>query len=115
MAGENHLVERLRAGSRGREEATFAELPGGARRRYADLFDEATRIAVVLRASGLEPGDRVAAQVEKSLSAIALYLGTVMAGGVFLPLKTKVQKAALRAAYAETFAGRRAEAESGKG
>lgn len=51
MTGENHLVERLRAGSRGREEASFAELPDGARLRYEDLFDEAARTAVVLRAS----------------------------------------------------------------
>ena len=36
--------------------------------------------------SGLQPGDRVAAQVEKSPEALALYLGTIRAGGVFLPL-----------------------------
>ena len=37
---------------------------------------------------GVKPGDRVAAQVEKSVEAIVLYLGTVRAGGVFLPLNT---------------------------
>ena len=35
-----------------------------------------------------EPGDRVAVQVEKSIEALVLYLATVRAGGVFLPLNT---------------------------
>ena len=37
---------------------------------------------------GVQPGDRVAAQVGKSIEALMLYLGTVRAGGVFLPLNT---------------------------
>ncbi|MDE2579842.1 MAG: malonyl-CoA synthase, partial [Hyphomicrobiales bacterium] len=37
---------------------------------------------------GVKPGDRVAAQVEKSLAAVMLYLGCVRAGAVFLPLNT---------------------------
>ena len=40
------------------------------------------------RRSASKPGDRVAAQVEKSVEAIVLYLATVRAGGVFLPLNT---------------------------
>ena len=36
----------------------------------------------------MKPGDRVAAQIEKSVAAIVLYLATVRAGGVFLPLNT---------------------------
>ena len=38
--------------------------------------------------SASEPGDRVAAQVEKSPEALFLYLGCVRAGAVFLPLNT---------------------------
>jgi malonyl-CoA/methylmalonyl-CoA synthetase len=41
-----------------------------------------------LLAAGVASGDRVAAQVEKSPEALALYLATVRAGAVFLPLNT---------------------------
>ena len=84
----NYLAGRLRAASIGREQACFAELVGGRGRAvsYGEMFDAAERIAAVLVAAGVEPGDRVAAQVEKSLEAVQLYLGTVLAGGVFLPL-----------------------------
>ena len=50
-----------------------------------ELFATAERIAAVLAASGIRRGDRVAVQVEKSPEAVQLYLGTVLAGGVFLP------------------------------
>ena len=46
------------------------------------------RVATVLCDAGLEPGDRVAAQVPKCVGALELYVGTVLAGGVFLPLNT---------------------------
>jgi malonyl-CoA/methylmalonyl-CoA synthetase len=42
----------------------------------------------VLVSRGVKPGDRVAVQVEKSVANIVLYLGTVRAGAVYLPLNT---------------------------
>ena len=45
-------------------------------------------MAAALVAKGLQPGDRVAAQIEKSPQGLVLYLGTLLAGGVFLPLNT---------------------------
>ena len=36
----------------------------------------------------MKPGDRVAAQVEKSAEALLLYLGALRAGAVYLPLNT---------------------------
>ena len=39
-----------------------------------------------IAAAGVKPGDRVAAQVDKSNEALFLYLGCVRAGAVFLPL-----------------------------
>ena len=35
-----------------------------------------------------KPGDRVAVQIEKSVEALVLYLATVRAGAVYLPLNT---------------------------
>jgi malonyl-CoA/methylmalonyl-CoA synthetase len=42
----------------------------------------------VLVQAGVKPGDRVAAQTEKSVPALVLYLATVRAGAVYLPLNT---------------------------
>ena len=68
--------------------AVFIELADGMRWNYGDLLDETARVANALLSLGIQPGDRVAAQVDKSVSAVALYLGTVRAGAVFLPLNT---------------------------
>ncbi|HEY8382565.1 MAG TPA: malonyl-CoA synthase [Microvirga sp.] len=64
------------------------ETQGGARYSYEDLVAWSGRLAGALRELGVRPGDRVAVQVEKSSAALVLYLATVRAGGVFLPLNT---------------------------
>ena len=64
------------------------ETLSGERITYADLVARTGRMANALAATGGRPGDRVAAQIEKSVEAIVLYLATVRAGGVFLPLNT---------------------------
>ncbi len=53
---------------------------------YGAMMDETARLANGLVGLGLKRGDRVAVQVEKSIDALFLYLATVRAGGVFLPL-----------------------------
>ena len=60
----------------------------GTRITYADLIARAGQMANVLVARGVKTGDRVAAQTEKSVSALVLYLATVRAGAVYLPLNT---------------------------
>src|SRR3984885_12192176 len=55
---------------------------------YGDLIARAGQIANVLVANGVKPGDRVAAQTEKSVAGLVLYLATVRAGAVYLPLNT---------------------------
>src|SRR6202012_4385660 len=64
------------------------EMLDGTRISYGDLIGEAGRIANVLVANGVKPGDRVAAQPEKSVPGLVLYLATVRAGAVYLPLNT---------------------------
>jgi malonyl-CoA/methylmalonyl-CoA synthetase len=64
------------------------ETTDGARITYGDLIARAGRIANVLVARGVKPGDRVAAQTEKSVPGLVLYLATVRAGAVYLPLNT---------------------------
>ncbi len=55
---------------------------------YKALSDMTGRFANALTGNGVEAGDRVAVQVEKSPEALALYLACVRAGAIFLPLNT---------------------------
>jgi malonyl-CoA/methylmalonyl-CoA synthetase len=67
---------------------TFIETPDGIRLTYGDVEATAARMAHVLLARGVAPGDRVAVQVEKSPAAILLYLACLRAGAAYLPLNT---------------------------
>lgn len=55
---------------------------------YAQLHRRTAQWAHALCGLGVQPGDRVAAQIDKSLEGIALYLGTLRAGAAFLPLNS---------------------------
>src|ERR1700690_1912110 len=55
---------------------------------YGNLISRAGQMANVLVDRGVKPGDRVAAQTEKSVPGLVLYLATVRAGAVYLPLNT---------------------------
>src|SRR5256884_4399214 len=60
----------------------------GQRVSYGDLISRAGQMANVLMWRGVKPGDRVAAQTEKSVPGLVLYLAAVRAGAVYLPLNT---------------------------
>ena len=60
----------------------------GQRISYGDLIARAGQMANLLVSSGVKPGDRVAAQTEKSVPSLVLYLAVVRAGAVYLPLNT---------------------------
>jgi malonyl-CoA/methylmalonyl-CoA synthetase len=53
---------------------------------YGSLRRETARIAHLLDRIGVRPGDRVMAQVEKSVPALLLYLGCHWHGAVYMPL-----------------------------
>ncbi|HKN28560.1 MAG TPA: malonyl-CoA synthase [Roseiarcus sp.] len=55
---------------------------------YGALFERSGRAANALVALGVEPSDRVAAQVDKSTDAIVLALACLRAGAALLPLNT---------------------------
>jgi malonyl-CoA/methylmalonyl-CoA synthetase len=75
-----------------RRSEIFLEDELGASFTYADLDRETARVAAFLTGLGLQPGDRVAAQIEKSPQGLFLYLGTLRAGLCFLPLNSAYQK-----------------------
>ena len=61
-------------------------LPDGNDLNYGALKAGVGRLAALLVAKGVSPGDRVAAQTAKSPEAMMLYLATLQVGAVFLPL-----------------------------
>ena len=73
----------------------FIETPAGKTYSYADLETQSGRMARLLTSLGVKPGDRVAAQVDKSPEAIFLYLACLRADGAYLPLNTAYQDAEL--------------------
>ncbi len=60
---------------------------------WRDLDRASAMLANLLASLKLPAGARVAVQVDKSVEALALYLATLRAGLVFLPLNTAYQKA----------------------
>lgn len=88
MYHANYLAKNLRSASVGRDNSVFAQMPDGRVVSYGDFFAGAEKLAGVLISKGLKPDDRVAVQVDKSVEVLQLYIATVMAGGVFLPLNT---------------------------
>lgn len=82
----NHLFQKISDAIAGRESCSFLETPGRVSLTFADMMACSARFASALVQLGVEPGDRLAAQVEKSVEALMLYLGAIRAGAVFLPL-----------------------------
>ncbi len=60
---------------------------------WRDLDRATAMMANLLRSLALPEGARIAVQVEKSVEAMMLYLATLRAGYVFLPLNTAYQSA----------------------
>ncbi|KQO83339.1 malonyl-CoA synthase [Rhizobium sp. Leaf262] len=82
----NHLFDAIRAAAR--SDAPFIVTNGGRSWTYGEAIDLSGRIANALVKLGIQPGDRVAVQVEKSAEALVLYLACVRSGAVYLPLNT---------------------------
>ena len=55
---------------------------------YESFHRRVNQLANCLTAQGLTPGDRVAVQAAKSPALLALYVATIKAGGVYLPLNS---------------------------
>ncbi len=62
---------------------------------YGELDRTVARTVIALFEAGLQPGDRVAAQVHKSVASLFVYLACLRAGLVYLPLNTAYQSSEL--------------------
>ncbi len=61
----------------------------GPRVSYAELWDRSARVAGGLRAAGIGKGDRVAIRHGNGLDWVLAFFGTLMAGGVVVPVNTR--------------------------
>jgi malonyl-CoA/methylmalonyl-CoA synthetase len=85
---ENANLFDLLLGSSKDADRVAVETADGRTWTFADLAAGAGRYANLLVARGVKPGDRVAVQVEKSVPNLLLYLATIRAGAVYLPLNS---------------------------
>ena len=83
----NPLYDRL-FGVHAGKTTPFLQLLDGSTISHRDFLATTAQLANVMSRLGLKTGDRVAAQVEKSPQALALYAACAQAGLVFLPLNT---------------------------
>jgi malonyl-CoA/methylmalonyl-CoA synthetase len=91
---KNHnLFAALRAAFPSSLDDVAVETDNGLSYSWRDLERGTAMLANLLASLGLPAGARVAVQVEKSVEAMMLYLATLRAGYVFLPLNTAYQSA----------------------
>jgi long-chain acyl-CoA synthetase len=62
----------------------------GPRVSYAELWDRSAQVAGGLRAAGIADGDRVAIRRGNGLDWVLAFFGTLMAGGVVVPVNTRL-------------------------
>ena len=91
---KNHnLFAALRAAFPEDLDAVAVETDNGLNYSWRDLDRATAMLANLLKSLDLPAGARVAVQVDKSVEAMMLYLATLRAGYVFLPLNTAYQSA----------------------
>jgi len=66
----------------------FLRVPGEAAVTYGEMDARSAQAAGWLAGQGVSVGDRVVAQIPKSVDAVALYLGVLRLGAVYVPLNT---------------------------
>ncbi|HEX4241879.1 MAG TPA: AMP-binding protein [Steroidobacteraceae bacterium] len=81
-------AEWIEAAARERPERPFLESLDGRRLSYAELREQSGRYAAALARRGVRQGDRVLAQVEKSVDGLLLYAGCLRLGAVLVPINT---------------------------
>lgn len=76
-------------------EACAIETPDGGFYSWSDLERASARLAHLLAGLGLESGARVAVQIDPSPEALLLYLATLRAGLVYVPIEPACREAEL--------------------
>ncbi len=88
---QHNLFAALRAAFPKDLDTVAVETDNGLNYSWRDLERASAMMANLLQSLDIPLGSRVAVQVEKSVEAMVLYLATLRAGMVFLPLNTAYQ------------------------
>lgn len=94
MAG--NLYHALLRAAAGAGDRLFLDTGDARSIAYSELDRRVAAVASALLAAGIKPGDRVAAQVEKSPEAVLLYLASLRTGAIFLPLNSAYTTAEIK-------------------
>jgi len=93
---QHNLFSALRAGFPRDLDQTAVQTETGLHYSWRDLDRATAMLANLLQSLGLPAGSRIAAHVDKSVEAMLLYLATLRAGYVYLPLNVAYQSAELQ-------------------
>jgi malonyl-CoA/methylmalonyl-CoA synthetase len=96
-----NLYELIHRQVRAAPQGVAIETLEGETLTYADLDERCARLAGRLARLGVGRGDRVAAQVEKSVANALLYLACLRRGAIYLPLNTAYRPAELDYFFAD--------------
>jgi long-chain acyl-CoA synthetase len=83
------VVAMLRSSVERDGDAEAVVVLDGPRVSYSEVWDRCARVAGGLRAAGIDDGDRVAIRSGNGLDWVLAFFGTLMAGGVVVPVNTR--------------------------
>ena len=81
-----NLFRTLKEACSEADEKEFLSSPFDGSVSYADFFNLAGKYASALQSCGVEEGDRVLVKTEKSAGALALYMGCLQLGAIYVPV-----------------------------
>jgi malonyl-CoA/methylmalonyl-CoA synthetase len=80
------LAQSVEHAASQRPDHLFIRTPEGRALTYGTLRSDSARMAAALARRGVEPGDRVTVQVEKSVEAVLLYIACLRMGAIYVPI-----------------------------
>lgn len=93
VSANSNLFAALQAAFPSDREGVAVEAEGAQRYTWGDLDRSTAMMANLLQSLALPEGARILVQVDKSVEALMLYLATLRAGLVYVPLNTAYQQA----------------------
>ena len=82
----DNILHHLKFAAKKAEAKPAFILPGDGSITYGAFYERVSRLASFLSDLGLSSGDRLVAQIDKSLANVALYLATLQVGAIYVPL-----------------------------
>ncbi len=84
----DNILHHLKFAAKNAEAKPAFILPSDGSITYGAFYERVSRLASLLSNMGLSSGDRLVAQIDKSLANVALYLATLQVGAIYVPLNS---------------------------